>query len=93
MCPEDGDVKNESAPTQGPLAGLRLIEFVGLGPGPFCAMLLADMGAEVIRIHTKNGKPSLDLLDTRFDVMARGRRSLAINLKRNIAVSKAVLPC
>ena len=75
-----GDVKG--ADNRGPLAGYRLIEFVGLGPGPFCAMMLADMGAEVIRIHTKNGKPSLDLLDTRFDVMARGRRSLAINLKQ-----------
>ena len=75
-----GDVKGTD--NRGPLAGYRLIEFVGLGPGPFCAMMLADMGAEVIRIHTKNGKPSLDLLDTRFDVMARGRRSLAINLKQ-----------
>lgn len=78
--------KTMSVGSQGPLAGVRLIEFVGLGPGPFCAMLLADMGAEVIRIHAKNSTPTLNLLDTRFDVMARGRRSLAINLKQAGAV-------
>ncbi len=78
--------KPTSVASRGPLAGVRVIEFVGLGPGPFCAMLLADMGAEVIRIHTKNNTPSLNLLDTRFDVMARGRRSLAINLKQQGAV-------
>jgi alpha-methylacyl-CoA racemase len=53
----------------------------GIGPGPFCAMLLADMGAEVIRVQQKSAKPALRLLGTKFDVMARGRRSLAIDLK------------
>ncbi|MCX7172739.1 MAG: CaiB/BaiF CoA-transferase family protein [Proteobacteria bacterium] len=68
----------------GPLTGLRIIEMVGLGPGPFCAMLLADMGAEVIRIDQKrqagSGNP-FPMLNTRFDVLARGRRSLAADLK------------
>jgi alpha-methylacyl-CoA racemase len=66
--------------SKGPLDGFRIIEMAGLGPGPFCAMLLADMGAEVIRIQGK-GKPQGLLLNTPFDVLARGRRSLAIDLK------------
>jgi alpha-methylacyl-CoA racemase len=66
----------------GPLHGVRAIEMAGIGPGPFCAMLLADMGAEVIRIHQKDRKPRIPHTDTRFDVMARGRRSMAINLKK-----------
>src|SRR5438094_352191 len=59
----------------GPLAGLKVIEMVGLGPCPFAAMMLADMGAEVIRIERK---PDLDapnpypMLGTKYDVEARG---------------------
>ncbi|MFS2215325.1 CaiB/BaiF CoA transferase family protein [Telluria sp. Tellsp104] len=69
---------------QGPLAGLRVIELVGIGPCPFAAMMLADMGADVIRIDRKpdpaapNPYPTLG---TKYDVMARGRRSLALDLK------------
>lgn len=65
----------------GPLSGLRILELVGLGPGPFAAMMLADMGAEVVRIHARNRKPDVALIDTRFDVLARGRASVAIDLK------------
>jgi alpha-methylacyl-CoA racemase len=72
----------------GPLAGVRVVEMVGLGPCPFAAMMLADMGAEVIRIDRKpspttvaaSGNP-FPMLGTKFDVMARGRRSLALDLK------------
>mgnify|MGYP003875768639 FL=1 len=68
----------------GPLAGIKVIEMVGIGPCPFAAMMLADMGAEVIRIDRK-AKPGADnpfpMLGTKFDVMARGRRSLALDLK------------
>jgi alpha-methylacyl-CoA racemase len=68
----------------GPLAGIKVIEMVGIGPCPFAAMMLADMGAEVIRIDRKT-KPGADnpfpMLGTKFDVMARGRRSLALDLK------------
>ena len=38
----------------GPLSGVRVIEFAGIGPGPFCGMLLSDMGADVIRIDRNN---------------------------------------
>jgi len=68
----------------GPLKGLRVIEMVGLGPCPFAAMMLADMGAEVIRIERKPDPKAPNpypMLGTKYDVMARGRRSLALDLK------------
>jgi alpha-methylacyl-CoA racemase len=68
----------------GPLAGIRVIEMVGLGPCPFAAMMLADMGAEVIRIDRQqaaSGNTPFPMLGTKYDVMARGRRSLALDLK------------
>lgn len=69
----------------GPLTGVRVVEMVGIGPCPFAAMMLADMGAEVIRIDRKAG-PGEDnpypVLGTRHDVMARGRRSIALDLKK-----------
>ncbi|NML61089.1 CoA transferase [Massilia sp. RP-1-19] len=68
----------------GPLAGVRVVEMVGLGPCPFAAMMLADMGAEVIRIDRKAAPAAANpfpMLGTKYDVMARGRRSLALDLK------------
>jgi len=66
----------------GPLHGFKVVEMVGIGPGPFCAMMLADMGAEVIRIDKKRGPHAeTHAVDPRFDVLARGRRSLALDLK------------
>lgn len=66
----------------GPLAGLRVIEIGGFGPGPFAAMLLADMGADVIRVDRARGArlagPNYDF---RKEVMHRGRRSVAVDLK------------
>lgn len=69
----------------GPLAGVKVIEFAGIGPGPFCAMLLSDMGAEVIRIDRKGARGG-----SKFDITSRGRRSLAFDLKKPEAV-EAVL--
>ncbi len=69
----------------GPLAGIRVVEMVGLGPCPFAAMMLADMGAEVIRIDRKatpGPANPFPMLGTKYDVMARGRRSLALDLKQ-----------
>jgi alpha-methylacyl-CoA racemase len=66
---------------QGPLTGLKIVEFAGIGPGPFCGMLLSDLGADVVRIDRKGqgrGAPS--------DVTSRGRRSVALDLKRPEAV-------
>ncbi len=77
-----------TSPTErrGPLSGVRVIELAGLGAAPFGAMMLADMGAEVIRVD-RHGLPDfMAFSEPRFDVMGRNRRSLALNLKREGAV-------
>lgn len=61
------------------LSGLKIIEFAGQGPGPFCAMLLADLGADVIRI---NRVPPVRTLNTGYDPIKRGRPEIQIDLKR-----------
>src|SRR5690606_16839147 len=62
---------------QGPLKGYRILEVAGIGPGPFCAMMLADMGAEVVRIDRKTP----GFLDNGGSVVGRGRRSICLDLK------------
>lgn len=62
----------------GPLAGIRVIELAAIGPVPFCGMLLADMGADVVRVDRAGGDPALGGL---VDVCGRGKRSVAIDLK------------
>lgn len=66
----------------GPLKDLRVIEMAGIGPAPFCGMLLADMGADVIRVDRRE-KTDLGLpgREPRFDVLHRGRRSVAVDVK------------
>jgi alpha-methylacyl-CoA racemase len=68
----------------GPLCGLRIVEFAGIGPGPFAAMLFADMGAEVIRIERKAAarRPLSPLNLGPFDITGRGRRSIGLDLKK-----------
>ena len=58
----------------GPLAGVKIVELAGLGPAPFCAMLLADLGADVVRVDRPNTPASQDLLN-------RGKRSVQVDLK------------
>ena len=65
----------------GPLHGLRIIELAGIGPVPLCCMLLADLGADVVRIDRLQPSGLGLALDRRFDVNARSRRSLALDLK------------
>ncbi len=66
----------------GPLAGYKVIELAGIGPGPLCAMLLSDMGAEVVRVDRLD--PSLlgVARAPKFDLLNRGRRSVAIDLRK-----------
>ena len=64
----------------GPLAGVRVVEVAGIGPAPLGCMVLADLGAEVVRVDRSSG-PGLSLVPYRKDILARGRRSVAVDLK------------
>ncbi|TML86333.1 MAG: CoA transferase [Actinobacteria bacterium] len=66
----------------GPLAGLKVIELVGLGPGPFAGMLLADMGADVLRIDRVEAGQAVDRSQPASSAMNRGKWSLAVDLKQ-----------
>src|SRR3984885_3307541 len=77
----------------GPLAGIKIVELAGIGPGPFCAMLLADMGAEVVRVDRAANvgtDTDRDGNDARFNLLTRGRRNIAVDLKNKDGV-EAVL--
>jgi alpha-methylacyl-CoA racemase len=65
----------------GPLTGYRIIEIAGIGPGPFAAMLLSDMGAEVIRVERAQAVRGPAPDTAHYDVMLRGRRNVALDLK------------
>jgi alpha-methylacyl-CoA racemase len=65
----------------GPLAGYRIVEIAGIGPGPFAAMMLADMGAEVIRVERTQAVRGPAPSEPHYDVLLRGRRNIAIDLK------------
>lgn len=86
------NMKTQPLPTHsGPLAGIKVIEFAGIGPGPFCGMLLADMGAEVTLLERAGGTFASQLFGGgRKAVANRGKKSLCIDLK-NPAVRPLVL--
>ncbi|MCD1622876.1 CaiB/BaiF CoA transferase family protein [Citromicrobium bathyomarinum] len=77
----------------GPLAGLRIVEFAGIGPGPFCGMMLADHGAEVIRIDRASGGRGGSQPISNKDILARGRKSIALNLKSEQGIALARKLC
>jgi len=66
----------------GPLAGFRIIELAGIGPGPMGAMLLGDMGADVIRVDRATPATMDRMTDPRYAVHNRSRRSIAVDLQR-----------
>lgn len=72
----------------GPLAGLKIIELAGIGPGPFCGMMLSDMGADVIRIDRIASAPR-----RAADILARNRRSLSVDLKQAEGVELILKLC
>lgn len=74
---------NQAAKASGPLAGIRVIEFAGLGPAPFACMLLSDMGAEVVRID----RPDARLGDP-HDIIGRGRQTVLLDLKDAAALEQ-----
>ena len=65
----------------GPLSGFKIVELAGIGPGPFCGMMLSDMGAEVIRVERITGADQAPK-----DVLARNRKSVALDLKNPAGV-------
>src|ERR1700754_123748 len=65
--------------TTGPLAGVRVIELAGIGPGPFCGMLLADLGAEVIQVDRPGGPATP--VPHKSEIISRGKRRIVVDLK------------
>lgn len=76
-----GNAISAADASKGPLHGIRIIEIASIGPGPFCGMMLADHGAEVIRIERPGGAHAGLDLDPAFDVMLRNRTRLTVDLK------------
>ena len=76
----------------GPLAGLRVVEFAGIGPGPLCGMLLADLGAQVIRLDRLAPSGLGIERPARFDLLLRGKRTLKLDLKseQGVALARAL---
>src|SRR5271155_2797705 len=74
----------------GVLSGYRVIELAGIGPGPMCAMLLSDMGADVLRIDRAADAGLGIAMDPKYSLLNRGRRSVALDLKKPEAI-EAVL--
>ncbi|MCP5265370.1 MAG: CoA transferase [Burkholderiaceae bacterium] len=73
------------------LKGIRVLEFEAIGPGPFCGMMLADMGADVIRVHREQPAADLGLAGrNEVDVLGRGRRSVTLDLKQDQAREAAL---
>ncbi|MGE0767513.1 MAG: CaiB/BaiF CoA transferase family protein [Hyphomicrobiaceae bacterium] len=76
----------------GALTGVKVVEFAGIGPGPFCCMLLADMGADVIRIDRAD-QVGRDLREPRTNTTLRSRRNVALDLKKPDGVAVALELC
>ena len=79
-----------AARAQGPLQGLKVLEFAGLGPAPFCGMLLADLGAQVLRIDRPGQPTAAALFDPAKDILQRGRPAIALNLKQPAGLAAAL---
>lgn len=74
----------------GPLEGVRILEFAGIGPSPFAGMLLADLGATVLRLERTAPTPAVFAQDPRHDVMQRGKNVVRVDLKSNEGVELAL---
>src|ERR1039457_6518066 len=83
MTSSASETQASGARASGPLAGVRIVEFAGLGPGPFASMMLADMGADVVTLTRGEQKQGL-----RGSIMMRGRRQIAANLKDKECVAQ-----
>ena len=68
----------------GPLKGIKILEFAGIGPGPFCGMLLADLGAEVIKISRPGSKGN----GSKYDLNDRSKFSITLDLKNDESINE-----
>jgi len=80
----DKPAPHSSVRATGPLAGVRIVEFAGIGPGPFACMLLADMGADVITLDRVGAKKSMK------SVAGRGRKVIELDLKDKAAIAEVL---
>ncbi|MGY4188380.1 alpha-methylacyl-CoA racemase [Bradyrhizobium sp. USDA 4459] len=80
----DKPAQNASVGTSGPLAGFRIVEFAGIGPGPFACMMLADMGADVVTLDRVGAKKSMK------SVAGRGRKLIELDLKDKAAIAQVL---
>jgi alpha-methylacyl-CoA racemase len=71
---------------KGPLAGVRVVELAGIGPAPFAAMMLAEMGAEVVRVDRPSGTGGVFAGEPRQDLLNRGKKSVLLDLKQSDGV-------
>src|SRR3954463_3727827 len=78
------ETRTSTQPASGPLAGVRIVEFAGIGPGPFACMLLADMGAELVTLDRIGARKNLK------SVAGRGRKVVELDLKDKASVASAL---
>jgi alpha-methylacyl-CoA racemase len=85
-----GVMSNERGETMGPLTGIKVVEFAGIGPGPMAAMLLADLGADVLKLDRPAPSEATTGDASRFDLLSRGRKSVSIDLKHPCGLEAAL---
>src|SRR5437667_4877404 len=84
MSSSASQAQASSARTSGPLTGIRIVEFAGIGPGPFACMMLADMGAEVVTLDRVGARKKLK------SVAGRGRKVVELDLKDKAAIAQVL---
>src|ERR1700735_939528 len=82
--PEQLDPQTATSAASGPLTGFRVVEFAGIGPGPFACMMLADMGAEVITLDRPGATKNLK------SVAGRGRKVVELDLKDKASIARVL---
>ena len=82
----DKSAPQSSTRASGPLAGFRIVEFAGIGPGPFACMMLADMGAEVVTLDRVGAGKNLK------SAAGRGRKVVELDLKNKAAITQVTFP-
>ena len=80
----DKPASQSATRTSGPLSGYRIVEFAGIGPGPFACMMLADMGADVVTLDRVGAKKNLK------SVAGRGRKVVELDLKDKASIAKVI---